>query len=434
MSEDALKEKIRELESELEKKERESHTYFDKIEQLEDMVMQLEAIIQEEDTGKKSKKRQAADVKLAYELAEKDKEIRELKNRMGHLRKDYSQIKQEYERLKNDLKDSSVIRVEDLREKSPLNSLVAELQEKVNKQKSFINQMEDQIKKAEEFNDTLMEKEEIIETYKNEINDLNLRLNELSSTSEDEGTDSVTKKLIEDLQKQLNKAKRQIMDLNQKLSKSEKKNKKAEKKSETSKLDKQIQELNQLLATKDDEIENLKEKITIIGKVENITNLDATNASSDMIKTLKDDLQDKLNKSKSQIKRLQEELRKAKAGSPVETSESPKEFEGKIKMQRDMAIFLQKQLETKEGEIETIKNEAMQIKKRYRQLENQLKTRDQKLIDLQQLVERHTSQTPAQPQENPHLSIRLKELKGIIDDLKLEIRDQRLEIAELRKK
>jgi chromosome segregation ATPase len=434
MSEDALKEKIRELESELEKKERESHTYFDKIEQLEDMVMQLEAIIQEEDTGKKSKKRQAADVKFAYELAEKDKEIRELKNRMGHLRKDYSQIKQEYERLKNDLKDSSVIRVEDLREKSPLNSLVAELQEKVNKQKSFINQMEDQIKKAEEFNDTLLEKEEIIESYKNEINNLNLRLNELSSTSEDEGTDSVTKKLIEDLQKQLNKAKRQIMDLNQKLSKSEKKNKKAEKKSETSKLDKQIQELNQLLATKDDEIENLKEKITIIGKVENITNLDATNASSDMIKTLKDDLQDKLNKSKSQIKRLQEELRKAKAGSPVVTSESPKEFEGKLKMQRDMASFLQKQLETKEGEIDTIKNEAMQIKKRYRQLENQLKTRDQKLIDLQQQVERHTSQTPAQPQENPHLSIRLKELKGIIDDLKLEIRDQRLEIAELRKK
>ena len=94
MSDDALKEKIRELESELEKKERESHTYLDKIEQLEDMVMQLEAIIQEEDTGKKSKKAQAADVKFAYELAEKDKEIRELKNRMGHLRKDYSQIKQ----------------------------------------------------------------------------------------------------------------------------------------------------------------------------------------------------------------------------------------------------------------------------------------------------------------------------------------------------
>ncbi|MHA1914896.1 MAG: hypothetical protein ACW986_07830 [Promethearchaeota archaeon] len=434
MSEDALKEKIKELESEIERRERDSHTFLDKIEQLEDTVMQLEALIPEEGSEKKSKKRQAADAKFAYELAEKDKEIRELKNRMGHLRKDYSQLQQEVERLKNDLKDSSVIRVEDLREKSPLNSLVAELQDKVNKQKSFINQMEDDIKKAAEFNDRLIEKEEIIETYKKEITNLNQKLNELSSTSEGEGSDSVAKKLIEDLQKQLNKAKRQIIDLNQKLSKAEKKSKKSEKKSESVKFDKQIQELNQLLATKNDEIENLKENIATFGKINSATSLHNTNISSDMIKTLKDDLQDKLNKSKLQVKRLQEELKKVKAGTSIKTGESSNELEGNLKMQREMASFLQKQLETKEGEIETIKNEAMQIKKRYRQLENQFKVRDQKLTDLQQQVERNTSQTPAQPQENPHLSIRLRELKGIIDDLKLEIRDQRLEIAELRKK
>ena len=99
-----------------------------------------------------------------------------------------------------------------------------------------------------------------------------------------------------------------------------------------------------------------------------------------------------------------------------------------------MAIFLQKQLETKDGEIETIKNEAVQIKKRYRQLENQLKTRDQKLNDLQKQIERHTTRIPAQKPEDPHLTLRLRELKSIIDDLQKQNTEQRMELVQLRKK
>ena len=441
MLEDELKVKITELELELEKKEVElvkrdidllqefiktefptikdtnaldllNNKYLDKIGQLEDVVMKLEEIVLLEGGAKtKSKKIQAAKSKFTYELDEKEKYIRDLKNTMGILRKDYTQLQQEFEKFRITHQDSSVIRIENLREKQPLNVLVAELQDKVNKQKSIINNLEYQLKQTVEFNEKLKEKDDTIELYKSEINELNQKINELSSASQNESSDSMTKKLIEDLQKQLNKSKRKILDLKQKLSKSERKSKKPDK--------------------KDQEIEKLKNEIKSLEKGTITTDSDqADMASSEMIHTLKDDLQNTLNKSKLEVKSLQEQLKKALS----ETGGSQKEIEGKLKMQREMAIFLQKQLEAKDGEIDTIKNEAMQIKKRYRQLENQLKTRDQKLNDLQKQIERHTTRTPAQSQVDPHLSLRLRELKSIIDDLQKQNTEQRMELAQLRKK
>jgi chromosome segregation ATPase len=97
-------------------------------------------------------------------------------------------------------------------------------------------------------------------------------------------------------------------------------------------------------------------------------------------------------------------------------------------------MFLQNQLKTKEEEIETIKNEAVQIKKRYRQLESQIKTRDTKLNDLQKQIETHTMRTPTPSQEDSDIALRLRELRGIIEELKKENSEQRLEISKLRKK
>ena len=416
MSEDALKNRIRELEKILEQKDLEIEQLEDTIEQHEDTIMELEAIKELEDgANTKSKKIQAVESRFAYELEEKEKYIRDLKNAMGKLRKDYTQLQQEFEKFKLINKESSVIRVEDFREKVPLNALVAELQDKVNKQKSLIHKLEYQLKESAEFNEKLKEKENIIEIYKSEIDELNQKITNLSSASQIESGESVTKKLIEDLQKQLNKSKRQILDLKQKLSKFEKKSKKPDK--------------------KDQEIEKLKNEIKSLKKGQATTDSDqADMASSEVIHTLKDDLQNKLNKSKLEVKALQEELEKYKTGVLSETSGSQKEIESKLKLQREMSIFLQKQLEAKDGEIDTIKNEAMQIKKRYRQLENQSKLRNQKLNDLQKQVELYTTQTPAQPQEVPHLTLRLRELKSIIDDLQKQNIEQRMEIAQLRKK
>ena len=90
--------------------------------------MRLEALIPEEHNKKKKKKKQLSDSKLAIELNEREKQIRELKNKMGNLRKDKVQIQQELEKLKVMTRYSG-----DLRSKSPLNFLVKDLQENMNK-------------------------------------------------------------------------------------------------------------------------------------------------------------------------------------------------------------------------------------------------------------------------------------------------------------
>lgn len=436
MSEEELKKRIREFELELGNRDDEIEELEDAIEELEDTIMKLEDFTPEEGTTKKSKKIQAAELKFKYYLEEKDKEIRELKNSMGFLRKEKVQLQQEFDKFKRSM-NTSVIRVEDIRGKPPLNALVAELQDTVNKQRSTINKLMYENKESAKFNEKLKVKEDTIEAYKFEITELNQKLKDLSSTSDSEYEDSITKKLIGDLQSQLNKSKGQIIDLKQKLSKSAKKSKKSEKKADTNeikRLEDQITELNRLLITKNSEIGNLKVQMSSIKGNEKATNLEQTDAaSSEMIKKLREDLQNKLNKSKLQVKSLQEQLNKYKTGEITGTGESQKEIEGKLKMQREMAVFLQKQLETKEGELETIKNEAVQIKKRYRQLENQFKVRDQKLNDLQKQVENQSMQIPPQTQEDPHLSLRLRELKSLIEDLKKQNIEQRLEIAQLRK-
>ncbi len=413
--EDDLKARIGELEKELENKDYEIHGYLDKIEELEEKILKLEILFPKEGDKKKGKKQQAIDSKLSY-IEEKDREIRELKDRMGFLRKEKVQLQQELEKKDREIrelkKESSVIRVEDLREKAPLNILVKELQDKVNKQRSLINRLEQQNKEASIFDEILKEKDDEIDTYKSEILELNQKLKDLSSSSEGKKGDSITKKLIEDLQTQLNKAKRQIIELKQKIAKYKKKPKKKEKKEE--KIEK-------------------KDQITKETGHPEVT-------STETMITLQEDLQNKLNKAKLQIKSLEEELKKNKTEKIPEQSNSQQELEGKLKMQREMAIFLQKQLEIKDGEFETIKNEAVQIKKRYRQLESQLKLKDQKINGLLNKLESYSAQIQpkVQPQatsrEDPHLNLRLNELKNMIDDLKKRNYEQRIEISQLRKK
>ena len=112
MSEDALKARINDLEADLDKKDIENHNLLDRIEELEDNIMRLEALIPEEDIKKKSRKQQTSDSKLAIELDEKDRQIRLVKDKMGFLRKEKVQLQQELDRIKSQLGESSVIRFE----------------------------------------------------------------------------------------------------------------------------------------------------------------------------------------------------------------------------------------------------------------------------------------------------------------------------------
>lgn len=437
MSENTLKARINVLEAEISKKDSEIHNLLDRIEEHEDTIMRLEALIPDEDNKKKSKKEKATDSKLAIELDEKDRQIRELKNNMGFLRKEKVQLQQKLERIKSRSNESSVIRVEDLRSKPPLNALVKDLQEKINNQQSIISKLRANNVGSEDFETKLKQKELEIESLKLEILELNQKIKDFSTASDDKKGDSIAKKLIEDLQQKLNKSKRQVTELKQKLEISVKKSKKEIKGiTKNEGLKREIDELNELLKSKDKEIEGLKSDIISLQKAEIAANFGQNDVSSNqMIKTLKDDLQGKLNRAKLQIKSLQEQIKKNQVVQTPEMNGNQNELDGKLKMQREMAIFLQKQLDTKEGEIETIKNEAVQIKTKYRQLENQVRLKDQKVNDLQRQLDSLNIQTQIQPKkEDPNLALRFRELKNKMEYLEKLNSEQKLEISQLRKK
>jgi chromosome segregation ATPase len=234
----------------------------------------------------------------------------------------------------------------------------------------------------------------------------------------------------------ISKSKRQVKELKQKLQKSDKKSKKHEK--EVSRIDsfkKEIGDLKGQLESKDHDLKKLNKEIIKFQKAEIAANFGQDDTpSSEMIETLKEDLQNKLNRAKLRIKTLQAEL-KNQSRKPTESREPQTELEGKLKIQREMAIFLQKQLEIKEGEIETIKNEAVQIKSKYRQLETQVRLKDQKLNDLQRQLDSLNIQTQVQPKrEDPNLALRVRELKNKLDHLQKLNNEQRIEISQLRKK
>jgi chromosome segregation ATPase len=160
---DRLKKKIENLKIELDKKDLEIYEYLGKIENLEDRVMKLELLIPDEDENKKSKKQKKVDSKLTLEIEERDVLIRNLKDRMGFLRKEKTQLQQQLENERANNPNSSVMRVEELRSKPPLEVLVNELQDKVNKYKIVIDQLKRESIDISEFDSKLKKKEEALE-------------------------------------------------------------------------------------------------------------------------------------------------------------------------------------------------------------------------------------------------------------------------------
>ncbi len=78
-------------------------------------------------------------VELEELLEKKDKYIRELKDRMGFLRKEKVQLQQELDKHNKRNPNSTVIRI--VEKKEPLELLVKELQTKINNQKIIIKKL-----------------------------------------------------------------------------------------------------------------------------------------------------------------------------------------------------------------------------------------------------------------------------------------------------
>ncbi|NVM37892.1 MAG: hypothetical protein HWN81_20030 [Candidatus Lokiarchaeota archaeon] len=155
------------------RKDEEINIYLDKIEELEDIIMRLETLIPVEDVQKKSRKKRIMDSKLAIELDEKVKKLRELKDKMGFLRKENSQLRQDLEKIKFANSSSSRIKIEDLRPEPILNDLVKDLQDIVNNQRLIISKLKTSKVDKDDILEKLRDKEEEIKLLKSEISQLN---------------------------------------------------------------------------------------------------------------------------------------------------------------------------------------------------------------------------------------------------------------------
>ena len=425
--ENNLKKQLERLQLELNEKDREISEYLDKIEYLEDEIMKLDELITDKKSKKQSKKVKQS--KLEIELEAKEKEIRDLKDRMGFLRKEKIDAQKELEKIKSaESGSSSVMRVEDLRDKQPLSILVKELQDKINKQESLIKKLKRTGKaEVDDYSDVIEEKDKEIESLKEEISILNKKLEEVPSINESKSSENVKKVLLEDLQETLTKVKRQNEDLKKKIEK-------YEKASSSGKKGVAIASLTQELDSKNKQIKELNELIATLKQSKQSQPLDQ----------VVEELQNKLNKAKTRIQLLESQSNGPQIQNLSDSTTAPSNINEKLKIQREMAGFLQQKLDEaqrnlsiKDEEIATIKNEAIRIKKSYEILENQLKQKDQFIFDLKNELSglKAKSLTPngSISEENPDTILRIEELKSMLEDLKKQNIQQRLEISQLRK-
>jgi chromosome segregation ATPase len=432
-AEENLRNQINELQTESKKKDGEIANLLDKIEELEDEIIRYSEIMDDDSSNKRSKK--SKDSKLKIELDAKDREIRELKNRMGFLRKEKIEIQKELEDIKN--KNDSVISVEELREKSkpPLNALLQELQDKIRKQESIIKKLKYQNVDSEDFSTQLKEKDEKIEKLQEKVEELAQEVESANSkiiSMSLQASDSIQKNLLADLQDKLNKTRFRNEDLKRELERYKKSNDGGDS-LEIKELKNKISELTANLEKKENQVNDLNEidihKLNLSGNptLENIV----------------DELQSKLNKSRIQVKTLQDQLKAIQIQS--DSVEIPGDNNGKLKIQREMASFLQKQLKEakdalkiKEEEIITIKNEAIRIKRKYEDLENLIKQKESDISNIQTELDSSRSKTQIQSSSNqaidPEMELRIKELESYVEDLKKQNIQQRIELSELRKK
>ena len=382
MTEDSLKAKISELENQLEYKDKEIIGYLEKIEHLEDTIMRLETLIPDKVREDSKKGKKITDSKLAIELDDKEKEIRDLKNKMGFLRKEKIQLQHELEKYTKKQTDSTVIRIEE--KKEPLEPLVKELNLKINKQQMIIKKLKEEIKKEE------------INALKLKIDDLEKELEESKSIARMQIDDS--SRTIKRLQNKLQttSSKRKVKRLKSKLNKYESKQGKKGEEITPAYLQQKIDELRVEISKKNLKIKELKKSISILEPTQKKGAPEITSISSNgTFKALSEDLQRKLNTARKQIRDLEEKLKEYKIWkAPVE-------------------------------------NESQQ------EIINELRNKLEKLRSQEQMqgkIVGESSQVQIVVEDDINLALRVRELKNLLEDLQKRNEQQRLEISQLRKK
>jgi len=383
MSEKALKSKISKLESQLNAKNKAIDEYLLTIEELEEKIMKLDALMIVEgvvETEKQAKQR--IDSKLAMDLVEKDKQIRELKNKMGFLRKEKIKIQRDLEQYTKHNK-SMVIRIEE--KKEPLETLVKELNLKINKQQTLIKKLKEESKK-----------EEVI-TLKAKIADLNKKLDHARLISRIIGEDSKSKKARKIQAKLKTTTKeRKVIRLKKKLNKStSKEKKKVDLKAEQkpSYLQKKLEDLRKEVNRKNIKIKDLKKEISSLEKSQaRIASSISGGSPRDSFKALSEELQRKLNTSKKQINTLQKQIKEYKVWKAPVEQDSQQEIIDELRSKLEKITTQEAETSGKRGPVQVIMEDDLD------------------------------------------LALRVRELKNLVEDIQKQNIQQRIEISALRKK
>ena len=390
---DDLINRIKKLEAELEKKELEIHDLYDKIDQLEENLMKYEQIdIEEVMAGKPKVIDKLMKSKLAVQVNSLEKEVRDLKDKLGFLRKEKIQLQMELEKYKKPA--SSVIKIDEMAgRKKPLNSLIEELQSELNKKTVLISKLKKQVAAGSgDASEFLKEKDDEIQALNSKISELTDKMGGSAEESGDGTGTPLTLGLTEDLQDKLNKTKRQVENLKKKLKDYETGGKQVD-------LVKDDAEIKNLKT----KIEELKKELEFKAKIAK-----APSPSGSPMSSLTAELQDKLSKSNIQVKNLQEKLRKYQEKEKTAENVSQEKLEEEIKMQKEKITLMQQKIDEQQRILSVKEQRIIKLSNIAKNLDSDASTttmgEDTRDKDIQS-----------------HVALRLRELKNINEDLKKQL-------------
>ncbi len=429
--EQKLKNKVQSISSDLEEITKQRDSLLDKIEDLEDTIMKYEEVLD----NKVSSGEGCAEIqtsRLELELESKEKRIRELKDTLGYIRKEKLELQRELELERKQNHKGKVFRIEE-EQKSPLDLLAKELQDKIHKQEIEIRKLKQDNQKVEKLILKLKEREEEISL---------LKQNTLGINSTDQESHShISRNLTQELQEKLNKAKIEISELRNQFSFYKDRDEYVKYLKNTEDEELSIDYLRNLVHEKNIQINNLKERIDSLEKSQGNSSGTETGGGG-YSSNLVIDLQNQLRKAKLQIDTLQQKIRDSKTfGEKVNLSKK-EEISGTIEEYKRKLKDLNQVIDEQELKIETKEEKLGKLNKKLNRLAISNKDLEQKLVLKSQqmdILEGHNKSSRRGKSTNsalgadPELAIRIKELENYLDELKSENESQRVEILKLKK-
>ena len=383
-----LKAEVEQLKEELDLKKREIDVLKTDLEISEDSISSFEEELKNlNDLINSAGMKRAYGKKIQLKLVETEKELRELKNNMGLLRKEKIQLQQQLQLQKQKGSNAMGHIIEIKEEEVPVHNLVKDLTNKLKKQRLLITRLKNELSERPSKDDLGKEFTQLKLKFENKETELN------------------------DLKEKFEKKEEEIKELKLSINDSRTEPKKG---METGPLSRLVKELQDKL--NESKIKNSK-----------------------LQKKLEEQLQSpkKDNKFQNQVSKLESELKK-KEEELDKLLKQNKNLEAKIKTVDSSKV--EKVLTAKTNEITNLTKELYLNKNKIVELQSQLNAIEQKNSSLQNeyiKLQEHLKAPKIDIQEgniDKEQELRIRELRTIIETLKKQIKQQRVEINYLRNK